>query len=104
MHYNNYFDDNCEELTILRWFRDKFVSADDISYYYEIAPIVVEGINNNRKSSLIYEFIYHNIVCTCVNAIKNGNYEFAYQRYKNSVLALEEQFVKKTGSKVLKYS
>ena len=31
----------------------------------------------------------------CVNAIKNGNYKFAYNRYKNGVLSLEEMFARK---------
>ena len=31
----------------------------------------------------------------CVNAIEKGDYEFAYKRYKSSVLALNEQFGEK---------
>ena len=34
------------------------------------------------------------IVNACVTAIKNGDYDFAYNRYKNSILALEEQFAR----------
>ncbi len=93
MHYNKEFNDNCEELTILRWFRDNFVSKEDIEMYYEIAPIIVNNIDNYDKSYLIYEFIYHNVVSACVNAIKIGNYRFAYSRYKNSILALKKQFI-----------
>ena len=40
-HQLKYFDDNCYELTTLRWFRDKFVTKSDIQYYYQIAPIIV---------------------------------------------------------------
>lgn len=29
-HFKENFDDNCFELAILRWFRDNFVSQDDI--------------------------------------------------------------------------
>lgn len=93
-HYSDNFDDNCNELMILRWFRDNFVSKDDIKYYYNIAPIIVNRINSVSDNDKIYRWIYEQIVQPCVNAIQQKNYEFAYNRYKNSVLVLEEQFVK----------
>ena len=93
-HLQGTFADNCEELTILRWFRDNFVSQDDIKHYYITAPIIVEAIDNIENNDTIYNYIYKNIVSACVIAIKKGDYEFAYNRYKTSVLALEEQFAK----------
>lgn len=93
-HMNKLFDDNCEELKILRWFRDNFVSEEDINHYYETAPIVVNAINELQNNNVIYNYIYTSVVSVCVNAIKNGNYKFAYERYKNSVLVLEEQYAK----------
>lgn len=88
------FDDNCYELTVLRWFRDNFVSKEDIEHYYEVAPIIVEAINKEEKSSIIYDYIYDNIVDYCVEQIEQGNYDKAYMRYRNSILTLEEQFAK----------
>lgn len=41
------FDDNCYELAVLRWFRDIFVSKEDIEHYYEVVPIIVETINKD---------------------------------------------------------
>lgn len=93
-HKMEKFDDNCEELMILRWFRDKFVSKEDIEHYYKTAPTIVDVINESENNNEIFNFIYENVVSACVNAIKSGNYEFAYNRYKNSVLALEEQFAR----------
>ena len=92
--YQDEFDDNCHELTVLRWFRDNFVSKKDIEHYYEIAPIIVETINKEEKAENIYDYIYNNVVDYCVKQIEQGNYEDAYNRYKNSVLALEKQFDK----------
>ena len=43
----------------------------------------------------IYDYIYNHIVEACVKAIENGDYDFAYNRYKSSVLALNEQFGEK---------
>lgn len=74
------FNDDCYELTVLRWFRDNFVPKKDIKHYYETAPMIVE-------------------------AIENGNYEFAYNRYKESILNLEQTYLKtpqKNLTKVLK--
>lgn len=93
-HLMQKFDDNCEELTILRWFRDNFVSKSDIDHYYKIAPIIVEAINDAENNDEIYNYIYTNIVSVCVDAIKKVDYEFAYNKYKNSILALEEQFAR----------
>lgn len=93
-HFQDEFDDNCYELTVLRWFRDNFVSKDDIKHYYEVAPIIVEAINKEEKSGMIYDYIYDNIIDYCVEQIEQGNYEAAYRRYKTSILILEEQFAK----------
>ena len=93
-NFKENFDDNCYELVVLRWFRDNFVSKEDIEHYYEVAPIIVEMINKEEQSDIIYDYIYDNIVGYCVEQIEQGNYDKAYNRYKNSVLVLEEQFAK----------
>ena len=93
-HMSQNFDNNCQELIVLRWFRDNFVSKEDIDHYYEIAPIIVDTINNFENCDNIYEYIYKNIICACIIAIKNGEYEIAYNIYKNSILALEERFAR----------
>ena len=95
-YFQEKFDDNCYELTVLRWFRDNFVSKEDIEHYYEVAPVIVETINKEEKSGIIYDYIYDNIVNYCVEQIEHGNYDKAYSRYKSSVLTLEEQFAKPT--------
>lgn len=92
--YLNNFDDNCYELTVLRWFRDNFVSKEDIDHYYEVAPTIVEAINKDKNSNIVYDYIYDNVVEVCVEAIENGNYEFAYNRYKSSILSLERFYLK----------
>lgn len=79
---------------MLRWFRNKFVSKEDIEHYYQIAPILVEAINNNSECDDIYKDIYENTICFCVKAIEQENYVLAYDTYKNSILNLEETYVK----------
>lgn len=95
-HFQESFDDNCYELTVLRWFRDNFVPQEDIAHYYQTAPVIVAAIDKCGKGAdIAYDYIYENVVRTCVEAIENGDYDFAYQRYKSSTLALEEQFARK---------
>ena len=93
-HQKELFDDNCEELTILRWFRDNFVDREDIEHYYVTAPIIVDAINQKEDSNQIYQSIYYVIVKACVEAIKRGDYDFAYQRYKEGTLQLEEIYAR----------
>jgi len=95
-YFQDKFDDNCYELRVLRWFRDNFVSKQDVEHYYEIAPVIVEEINKEEKSDIIYDYIYDNIVDYCVKQIEKGNYEEAYIRYKSSVLTFEEEFARPT--------
>lgn len=95
-HFNEIFDDKCYELEVLRWFRDNFVPKEDIGHYYKMAPQIVEAISQCGKEDIVYDYIYDNVVDACVKAIENGDYEFAYNRYKNSILSLEEIFVKPT--------
>lgn len=90
------FDDNRYELTILRWFRDNYVSEEDIKHYYKIAPIIVEAIEEEEYKDIIYNYVYDNVIYVCVEAIKNGDYAFDYNRYKESILNLEQTYLKPT--------
>lgn len=103
-HYLGNFKDNCYELTVLRWFRDNYVSKEDIDHYYRIAPIIVKAIEQEEKKDIIYDYIYDNVVDACVTAIENGDYKFAYDRYKSSILSFEETFAKPELQRNLVYS
>ena len=93
------FDDNCYELIVLRWFRDNFVSTDDKKHYYDIAPKIVEAIGKEIDSNLIYNYIYDNVVDYCVTQIEQGNYNEAYNRYKDSVQLLEKYYIGSLNNK-----
>ena len=93
-YFQNNFDDNSYELTVLRWFRDNYVTKEDIYHYYKVAPYIVEGINNSSYSNLVYNYIFDNIICDCISYIENGDYISAYNLYKNTVLNLEEKYAR----------
>ena len=100
-HFKNAFDDSGYELTVLRWFRDNFVTKEDVRHYYKVAPLIVTEINKEEKRDLIYDYIYDNIVDYCVTEIEKGNYINAYNRYKQSILSLEEHYIRPTLNKKL---
>ena len=93
-HFMNNFNDKCYELQLLRWFRDNFVSEEDIAHYYETAPLIVSEINSLPNSNEIYDKIYYHVIDVCVKAIEKSEYAVAYQRYKESILQLEEAYVR----------
>lgn len=93
-HLRENFDDNCEELTILRWFRDNFVKGDDVAHYYKTAPIIVKAIDCYDDCEEIYLKLYNSVILPCVTAIKNHDYTFAYQTYMRCVGILEEIYAR----------
>lgn len=93
-HYLSNFDDNCYELTVLRWFRDNYVLREDVELYYKLAPNIVEKIDFDENKDMIYDYIYENIVNYCVKQIELGNYLGAYKRYKESILELNNFYTK----------
>ena len=93
-HFAQQFNDKCYELQLLRWFRNNFVSEEDIAHYYETAPIIVDAINQLPNNNVIYSQIYFDIIEYCVKAIEHGQYDVAYKRYKDSILTLEEKYAR----------
>ena len=89
------FQDDCYELTTLRWFRDNHVSKEDIEHYYQVAPSIVAEIDARADATVIYQNIYDMVVSVCVHAIENHDYEKAYATYRDAVLELESQFLKR---------
>ncbi len=94
-HFSEHFDDNCLELTVLRWFRDRFVKPNDVALYYRVAPLIIEQIDSlpAQQQDDVYASIYKNIVEACVHLIQSGQYESAYKRYMSSTLELQKRFL-----------
>ena len=90
--YADEFDDNCYELRLLRWFRDNFVSKEDITHYYNVAPTIVAKINQLPNCNSIYKEIYDKVISVCVKAIESKKYDVAYDVYKSNVLKLEHEY------------
>lgn len=94
--FQDNFDDDCYELTELRFLRDSFVKVqhpEDVEEYYRIGPIIVEAINSQPNSDEIYADIYENLVMATISMSK-VSFEAAYKLYKDYVQKLKEKYCK----------
>jgi hypothetical protein len=86
---------DCEELLVLRRFRDSYVCAipggpELIAHYSAVAPALVEAIAARSDSALFYERIYE-AVRTAVGAIQSGAPAIAFDLYSRLVLDLDRE-------------
>ena len=82
--------DDCEELTVLRNFRDGYMAKTEegkalIEEYYAIAPAIVQKIESSNKADEYYKDVYQTVL-RCVQAIQKGENENAVALYKQMVL------------------
>ncbi|MCB0376448.1 MAG: hypothetical protein KDD04_11055, partial [Sinomicrobium sp.] len=99
--------DDCEELTVLRNFRDTYLAdrengASLIGTYYRYAPDIVSVIRSREDEEAILKRLY-GIIKQCVDAIKKGDKEFAYTTYCTMVVRLKEEFLPETKIRVPQY-
>lgn len=90
------FSDDCYELEVLRKFRDSYVKENypkDIEMYYEIAPLIVEKIEDLKESNDIFEKMYDELVVPCCELIKKNKLYEAYIKYKNYSLELSRKYL-----------
>lgn len=90
--------DDCEELTILRRFRDEVLKETEkgiqlINDYYTIAPKLVKMINASDEKAFIYQSIYE-CICKCIEAIKQRENEKAVDIYREMVRTVFERVSK----------
>ena len=89
--------DNCHELTILRAFRDDYLSTTEkgkqlVDKYYAIAPAIVDKIERKQNKKERYDYIYQ-VVLKCVEEIEKGNNENAVSIYADMVQKLQEDTI-----------
>ena len=90
--------DDCEELTVLRAFRDGYMKSlpqgqADICEYYHIAPAIVEKMHALPNSKEIFDQIYRELVIPCVELIHADKKEEAYTKYRQYVQTLQQQYL-----------
>ena len=94
-HMSGEFDDNCEELTILRNFRDTYLAAQPggpalIKEYYATAPAIVEKVSEREDSGQVWKILHRNYISKAVAQIKEGKDVEAFDTYVNMIDWLKE--------------
>ncbi len=90
--------DNCEELTILRDFRDNWMKKQpgglaEVAEYYATAPEIVKKINQRPDAKEIWNGLYETLVAPCVRLIQVGAMEEAHRKYYAITRSLKERLV-----------
>lgn len=78
--------DNCEELTILRKFRDTFVPKDIVEQYYKLSNTIMPKVSGNKE---VLSYIYE-VITKCVTDIKANNKQAALDKYVAMVKILTQ--------------
>jgi len=82
--------DDCEELQVLRAFRDSVMQAPQyevlVKRYYKIAPRIVRAIDALPFARGLYDFIYYKYICVALYLIARGHNHAAVVVYSDMVL------------------
>lgn len=89
--------DDCEELVLLRNYRDGYLTElsngkDVIREYYDVAPTIVKHINRRSDAPEIYRGIYKDYLEKCIRLIREGKNEQCRKVYTDMVYSLEEKY------------
>lgn len=89
--------DDCEELQILRSFRDHYLAnqpggMEEIEQYYAIAPRIVASIHQRADAAFIWKCIYEDPIVPCVRMIRGGENECAHRLYRTYSLRLNVKY------------
>lgn len=89
--------DDCEELTILRVFRDLYMGNTEegralVKEYYEVAPKIVEKIDASKDKDKYYNRIYEKVQ-KCIGLIKERKYKEAQDEYILMTKTLKDELL-----------
>ena len=90
--------DDCEELTILRKYRDQLINEDPefkkiVLEYYKVAPQIVDEINKDDNKNQILDNIYNELVVPVTNYLKDGQIKEAKEHYISIYNKLKEKYI-----------
>lgn len=89
--------DDCEELTLLRNYRDTYLASlpdgeELIHRYYDVAPSIVKHIGRQDNALEIYHAIYEQYLQPCIAMIQADRLEECRRLYEEMVYTLAEQY------------
>lgn len=89
--------DDCYELTLLRNYRDGYLTAQPdgpevIREYYDVAPTIVKRINRMDNREEIYRDIWDTYLNPCISMIENHQMEECKDLYIKMIRTLQETY------------
>ncbi len=90
--------EDCEELNIIKDFRDHYLSATEegkalIEEYYDIAPTLVKRIAKDADAQTKYAFLWNTYLAPCVAFIQAGRPEECKETYRHMVEELKKEYM-----------
>lgn len=90
--------ESCEELELLRDFRDHYMSAQEngekmIQEYYDIAPTIVKRIDRLPDQDDIYHEIWEKYIQPCIEMIRADQLETCMKHYAAMVCDLQQKYL-----------
>ena len=61
-------------------------------FYKKITSVIYQAINSQDNCQEIYATLYKDNILPCLSDILTGNYYLAYEKYKRTILELEEKY------------
>lgn len=89
-------EDTCEELELLRKFRDNFIQNHYPKYidlYYQVSPFLIEKINQRKDKKRVYETLWENYINPTCDLIRDLRLDEAFYQYKDSIRFLADTFL-----------
>ena len=88
--------ENCEELQLIKDFRDGYLSSTEegqalIEEYYDIAPTLVKRIARDERAQEKYVWLWNTYLAPCVAYIRSGELENCKETYCNMMEELRAE-------------
>ena len=99
--------DDCDELNMLRMYRDKLAEEDPefrkvVLEYYKTAPKIVEKISNSSDKDQVLDSIYADMVLPVLELLKKGKIEEAKDYYISAYNDLKTKYVLEPQKKLVR--
>ncbi|MBQ8507349.1 MAG: hypothetical protein IJ466_07980 [Clostridia bacterium] len=96
--------DDCNELTVLRGFRDSWLAKqpggrETIDEYYRIAPPIVDAIHAAPNCAEVLRELYEAMIVPCVREIRAGKMESARELYAGWTRKLKKEWIEEAKEK-----
>lgn len=90
--------DDCEELRLIKEFRDGYLSkieggSELIEEYYDIAPTLVKRIAKDAEAQAKYAWLWNTYLAPCVSYIRNGQMEPCKDTYCHMMEELKKEYM-----------